>query len=125
MGQVVNLRPIANRPICDAWQPSRSVYLLFGTNWVWLRSTASETWSSAAKHQETDRNIPWLILYNAPASCLSRILSPLCRQSLRSPEGRGSYSIDEQRYNFQFGGDTMSHGCSPSRFRQINTIVAD
>ena len=96
-------------------------------------------------------------------------------------EGRGSYSIDQQRYNFQFGGDafweikggkkrgmisqvayqartpdfwqacdgvagpsywqmygsgadgkgepmqinSMSHGCSPSRFRQINVIVTD
>lgn len=96
-------------------------------------------------------------------------------------EGRGSYSIDQQRYNFQFGGDafweikggkkrgmlsqvayqgrspdfwqacdgvagpsywqmygsardgkgepmqinSMSHGCSPSRFRGINVIVTD
>jgi TldD protein len=96
-------------------------------------------------------------------------------------EGRGSYSIDQQRYNFQFGGDafweikggkkrgmisqvayqartpdfwkacdgiagssywqmygsgndgkgepvqinSMSHGCSPSRFRQIDVIVTD
>lgn len=96
-------------------------------------------------------------------------------------EGRGSYSIDQQRYNFQFGGDafweikggkktgmlsrvayqakttdfwgacdaiagpsywqlygsgrdgkgepqqinSMSHGCSPARFRQINVIVTD
>jgi TldD protein len=96
-------------------------------------------------------------------------------------EGRGSYSIDQQRYNFQFGGDafwevkggkkrgmisqvsyqaktsdfwqacdliagpayfqqfgtsgdakgeptqinSMSHGCSPSRFRQINVIQTD
>ena len=96
-------------------------------------------------------------------------------------EGRGSYSIDQQRYNFQFGGDafweikggkkrgmisqvayqartpdfwkacdgvagpsywqmygsgrdgkgeptqinSMSHGCSPSRFRQINVIGTD
>jgi TldD protein len=96
-------------------------------------------------------------------------------------EGRGSYSIDQQRYNFQFGGDafweikggkkrgmlsqvsyqartpdfwqacdgvagpayfqqfgtsgdakgeptqinSMSHGCSPSRFRQIQVIVTD
>ncbi len=93
-------------------------------------------------------------------------------------DGRGSYSIDHQRYNFQFGGDAfweikggkvgamiadvayqsrtpdfwqacdriageaawenvglnadgkgepgqinaMSHGCSPSRFRQINVL---
>jgi len=96
-------------------------------------------------------------------------------------EGRGSYSIDQQRYNFQFGGDAfweikggkkrgmlsrvsyqartpdfwqacdgiagpsywqqfgtsgdakgeptqinaMSHGCSPARFRQVNTILTD
>ncbi|MBC8167039.1 MAG: TldD/PmbA family protein [Bryobacteraceae bacterium] len=96
-------------------------------------------------------------------------------------EGRGSYSIDQQRYNFQFGGDSfyeikggkrgnmisqvayvsrtpdfwqacdgiagpsywqlygspndgkgepqqinsMSHGCSPARFRQINVIQTD
>jgi TldD protein len=96
-------------------------------------------------------------------------------------EGRGSYSIDQQRYNFQFGGDafweikggkkggmisrvayqsrtpefwqacdgiagrsywqqygsgrdgkgeppqinSMSHGCSPARFRQVNVIVTD
>jgi TldD protein len=96
-------------------------------------------------------------------------------------EGRGSYSIDQQRYNFQFGGDafweikdgkkggmlsrvsyqartpdfwqacdgiagpsywqqfgtsgdakgeptqinSISHGCSPSRFRQINVIITD
>ncbi len=96
-------------------------------------------------------------------------------------EGRGSYSIDQQRYNFQFGGDAfweikggkkrgmisrvsyqartpdfwqacdgiagpsywqpygttgdakgeptqinaMTHGCSPSRFRQVNVIVTD
>lgn len=96
-------------------------------------------------------------------------------------EGRGSYSIDQQRYNFQFGGDAfwqikggkkqgmlsrvsyqartpdfwqacdgiagpsywqqfgtsgdakgeptqinaMSHGCSPSRFRQIDVIITD
>ena len=96
-------------------------------------------------------------------------------------EGRGSYSIDQQRYNFQFGGDAfweikggkkqgmlsrvsyqartpdfwqacdgiagpsffqqfgtsgdakgeptqinaMSHGCSPARFRKIDTIVTD
>ncbi len=96
-------------------------------------------------------------------------------------EGRGSYSIDQQRYNFQFGGDafweikggrkrgmisrvayqsrtpdfwqacdaiagpsywqqygsggdgkgepgqtnSMSHGCSPTRFRQMNVIVTD
>jgi TldD protein len=96
-------------------------------------------------------------------------------------EGRGSFSIDQQRYNFQFGGDafweikggkkrgmlsqvayqartpdfwqacdgvagpsywqmygsgrdgkgepiqinSMSHGCSPSRFRQINVIQTD
>lgn len=96
-------------------------------------------------------------------------------------EGRGSYSIDQQRYNFQFGGDafweikggkkggmisqvayhartpdfwkacdgiagpsywqmygsgrdgkgepvqinSMSHGCSPARFRQIDVIVTD
>lgn len=96
-------------------------------------------------------------------------------------DGRGSYSIDQQRYNFQFGGDafweikggkkgnmisrvayqsrtpdfwqscdgiadqsywqqhgsgndgkgepmqtnSMSHGCSPARFRQINVIVTD
>jgi TldD protein len=96
-------------------------------------------------------------------------------------EGRGSYSIDQQRYNFQFGGDafweikggkkkgmisqvayqartpdfwqacdgvaspsywqlhgsgrdgkgeptqinSMSHGCSPSRFRKIDVIVTD
>jgi TldD protein len=96
-------------------------------------------------------------------------------------EGRGSYSIDQQRYNFQFGGDSfweikggkkrgmvsqvayqsrtpdfwqacdgiagpsywqlygtardakgepvqinsISHGCSPSRFRQINVIRTD
>jgi TldD protein len=96
-------------------------------------------------------------------------------------DGRGSYSIDQQRYNFQFGGDafweikggkkrgmisrvsyqartpdfwqacdgtagpaywhqfgttgdakgeptqinSISHGCSPSRFRQINVILTD
>ncbi|HUS06553.1 MAG TPA: TldD/PmbA family protein, partial [Bryobacteraceae bacterium] len=96
-------------------------------------------------------------------------------------EGRGSYSIDQQRYNFQFGGDafweikggrkagmvsrvayqakttefwqacdaitgrsywqlygsardakgepmqvnSISHGCSPARFRQINVIETD
>ncbi|HYP12718.1 MAG TPA: TldD/PmbA family protein [Bryobacteraceae bacterium] len=96
-------------------------------------------------------------------------------------EGRGSYSIDQQRYNFQFGGDSfyaikggkkqgmisqvayqartpdfwqacdavagrsywqlygsgndgkgeppqinsMSHGCSPARFRQIDVIQTD
>jgi TldD protein len=96
-------------------------------------------------------------------------------------EGTGSYSIDQQRYNFQFGGDAfweikggkkrgmisrvayqartpdfwqacdgigaraywqqyglpndgkgepqqinaMSHGCAPTRFRQINVIVTD
>jgi TldD protein len=96
-------------------------------------------------------------------------------------EGRGSYSIDQQRYNFQFGGDafwevkggkkrsmisqvayqartpdfwqacdgiagpsywqlygsgrdgkgepvqinSVSHGCSPARFRQINVIQTD
>ncbi|MEJ7608823.1 MAG: metallopeptidase TldD-related protein, partial [Bryobacteraceae bacterium] len=96
-------------------------------------------------------------------------------------EGRGSYSIDQQRYNFQFGGDafweikggkkrgmisqvayqartpdfwqtcdgiagpgywqlygsardgkgepaqinSMSHGCSPARFRGINVIQTD
>jgi TldD protein len=96
-------------------------------------------------------------------------------------EGRGSYSIDQQRYNFQFGGDAfyeirngkrggmisqvayqsrtpdfwkacdgiagpsywrlygspndgkgepiqinaVSHGCSPSRFRQMNVIQTD
>jgi TldD protein len=96
-------------------------------------------------------------------------------------EGRGSYSIDQQRYNFQFGGDafweikggkkggmisrvayqakttdfwqacdgiagrsywqlygtardakgepmqvnSISHGCSPTRFRQINVIQTD
>jgi TldD protein len=96
-------------------------------------------------------------------------------------EGRGSYSIDQQRYNFQFGGDafweirggkkrgmisrvgyqsrttdfwracdgiagpsfwqqygsggdakgeptqinSMSHGCSPARFRGINVILTD
>ncbi len=96
-------------------------------------------------------------------------------------EGRGSYSIDQQRYNFQFGGDafweikggkkrgmisqvayqarspdfwkscdgiagpsywqmygsandgkgepaqinSMSHGCSPSRFRNIDVILTD
>jgi TldD protein len=96
-------------------------------------------------------------------------------------EGTGSYSIDQQRYNFQFGGDafweikggkkggmisrvayqartpdfwqacdaiagraywqqyglfndgkgeptqtnSMSHGCAPSRFRQINVLVTD
>ncbi|MGH9667027.1 MAG: TldD/PmbA family protein, partial [Bryobacteraceae bacterium] len=96
-------------------------------------------------------------------------------------DGRGSYSIDQQRYNFQFGGDafwqikggkktgmisrvsyqarspdfwqscdgianpsyweqygttgdakgeptqinSISHGCSPSRFRQVNVIVTD
>jgi TldD protein len=96
-------------------------------------------------------------------------------------EGTGSYSIDQQRYNFQFGGDAfweikggkkrgmisrvayqartpdfwqacdaiagraywqqyglfndgkgeptqinaMSHGCAPSRFRQINVLVTD
>ena len=96
-------------------------------------------------------------------------------------EGRGSYSIDQQRYNFQFGGDafweikggkkrgmvsrvsyqartpdfwqacdgiagpaywqlfgtsgdakgeptqinSISHGCSPARFRQINVIITD
>lgn len=96
-------------------------------------------------------------------------------------EGTGSYSIDQQRYNFQFGGDAfweikvgkkrgmisrvayqartpdfwqacdgiagraywqqyglpndgkgeptqinaMSHGCAPTRFRQINVLVTD
>jgi TldD protein len=96
-------------------------------------------------------------------------------------EGNGSYSIDQQRYNFQFGGDAfweikggkkrgmvsrvayqartpdfwqacdgiagraywqqyglpndgkgeptqinaMSHGCAPTRFRQINVLVTD
>jgi TldD protein len=96
-------------------------------------------------------------------------------------EGTGSYSIDQQRYNFQFGGDAfweikggkkrgmiaqvayqsrtpdfwqacdgiaaraywqqygfpndgkgepghsnaMSHGCAPSRFRQVNVLVTD
>jgi len=96
-------------------------------------------------------------------------------------DGRGSYSIDQQRYNFQFGGDAfweikggkkrgmlsrvsyqartpdfwqscdgvagpaywqqfgttgdakgeptqinaISHGCSPSRFRQVNVLVTD
>ena len=96
-------------------------------------------------------------------------------------EGRGSYSIDQQRYNFQFGGDafweikggkkrgmvsqvayqartpdfwracdgvagpsywqlngsgadgkgepiqlnSVSHGCSPARFRQVQVIVTD
>lgn len=96
-------------------------------------------------------------------------------------EGRGSWSIDQQRYNFQFGGDAfwqikggkkgnmisrvayqartpdfwhscdgiagrsfwqqygfpndgkgepeqvnaMSHGCSPSRFRQVNVLLTD
>jgi TldD protein len=96
-------------------------------------------------------------------------------------EGNGSYSIDQQRYNFQFGGDAfweikggkkrgmisrvayqarttdfwhacdgisgpsywqqfgsptdgkgepeqinaVSHGCSPSRFRQINVLLTD
>jgi len=96
-------------------------------------------------------------------------------------EGTGSFSIDQQRYNFQFGGDAfweikggkkgamisrvayqsrtpdfwqscdgiagrpywqqygltsdgkgepeqtnaMSHGCSPTRFRQINVLVTD
>jgi len=96
-------------------------------------------------------------------------------------EGTGSYSIDQQRYNFQFGGDAfweikggkkgqmisrvayqsrtpdfwqacdgiagraywqqyglpndgkgepqqinaMSHGCAPSRFRQINVLLTD
>jgi TldD protein len=96
-------------------------------------------------------------------------------------DGRGSYSIDQQRYNFQFGGDafweikggkkrgmisrvsyqartpdfwqacdgiagpaywsqygttgdakgeptqinSISHGCSPSRFRQVNVILTD
>ena len=96
-------------------------------------------------------------------------------------DGRGSYSIDQQRYNFQFGGDafweikggkkgsmissvayqartpdfwqacdgtagpaywhqfgttgdakgeptqinSISHGCSPARFRQINVLVTD
>jgi len=96
-------------------------------------------------------------------------------------DGRGSYSIDQQRYNFQFGGDafweikggkkrgmisrvayqartpdfwqacdgtagpaywrqygttgdakgeptqinSISHGCSPTRFRQINVLVTD
>jgi len=96
-------------------------------------------------------------------------------------DGRGSYSIDQQRYNFQFGGDafweirngkkgnmisrvayqgrtpdfwqacdgtagpsywrqfgttgdakgeptqinSISHGCSPSRFRNINVLVTD
>jgi TldD protein len=96
-------------------------------------------------------------------------------------DGRGSYSIDQQRYNFQFGGDafweikrgkkrgmisrvsyqartpdfwqacdgiagpaywrqygttgdakgeptqinSISHGCSPSRFRQIDVILTD
>jgi TldD protein len=96
-------------------------------------------------------------------------------------DGRGSYSIDQQRYNFQFGGDafweikggkrggmissvayqartpdfwqacdgtagpaywrqfgttgdakgeptqinSISHGCSPTRFRQVNVLVTD
>ena len=96
-------------------------------------------------------------------------------------DGRGSYSIDQQRYNFQFGGDafweikggkkrgmisrvayqartpdfwqacdgtagpaywrqygttgdakgeptqinSISHGCSPTRFRKINVLVTD
>ena len=96
-------------------------------------------------------------------------------------DGRGSYSIDQQRYNFQFGGDafweikggkkrgmisrvsyqartpdfwqacdgiagpaywsqcgttgdakgeptqinSISHGCSPSRFRQVDVILTD
>jgi TldD protein len=96
-------------------------------------------------------------------------------------DGRGSYSIDQQRYNFQFGGDafweikggkkrgmisrvsyqartpdfwqacdgvanqsfwrqygttgdakgeptqinSISHGCSPSRFRQVNVLLTD
>jgi TldD protein len=96
-------------------------------------------------------------------------------------DGRGSYSIDQQRYNFQFGGDafweikggkkrgmisrvsyqartpdfwqacdgiagrsfwrphglnrdakgepmqinSMSHGCSPARFRQVNVLLTD
>jgi TldD protein len=96
-------------------------------------------------------------------------------------DGRGSYSIDQQRYNFQFGGDafweikggkkgqmisrvayqartpdfwqacdgtagpaywrqygttgdakgeptqinSISHGCSPTRFRQINVLMTD
>ena len=85
-------------------------------------------------------------------------------------DGDGSFSIDQQRYNFQFGGDafweikkgkkgnmvsrvayqarttdfwqacdgapndgkgepsqsnSVSHGCSPARFRQINVIVTD
>jgi TldD protein len=96
-------------------------------------------------------------------------------------EGNGSFSIDQQRYNFQFGGDAfweikggkrrgmisqvayqgrtpdfwkacdgvagpsywqlygtsndgkgepvqinaMSHGCSPTRFRQIDVLVTD
>ncbi|MEO7144005.1 MAG: TldD/PmbA family protein [Bryobacteraceae bacterium] len=96
-------------------------------------------------------------------------------------DGRGSYSIDQQRYNFQFGGDafweikggkkrgmisrvsyqartpdfwrscdgiagpsywelygttgdakgepiqinSISHGCSPARFRQVNVILTD
>lgn len=96
-------------------------------------------------------------------------------------DGRGNYSIDQQRYNFQFGGDafweikggkkrgmisrvayqgrtpdfwsacdgtagpaywrqfgttgdakgeptqinSISHGCSPTRFRQINVLVTD
>jgi TldD protein len=96
-------------------------------------------------------------------------------------DGRGSYSIDQQRYNFQFGGDafweikggkkgrmisrvsyqartpdfwqacdgtagpaywrqfgttgdakgeptqinSISHGCSPTRFRQINVLLTD
>ena len=96
-------------------------------------------------------------------------------------DGRGSYSIDQQRYNFQFGGDafweikggkkrgmisrvsyqartpdfwqacdgvagpsywrqygttgdakgeptqinSISHGCSPARFRQINVLLTD
>ena len=96
-------------------------------------------------------------------------------------DGRGSYSIDQQRYNFQFGGDafweikggkkgnmisrvsyqartpdfwqacdgtagpaywrqfgttgdakgeptqinSISHGCSPTRFRQVNVILTD
>jgi TldD protein len=96
-------------------------------------------------------------------------------------EGEGSYSIDQQRYNFQFGGDAfweikggkkrgmlsrvayqsktadfwracdgiagasywqqfgsffdgkgepeqinaISHGCSPSRFRQMNVLLTD
>jgi len=96
-------------------------------------------------------------------------------------EGRGSYSIDQQRYNFQFGGDafweikggkkrgmisrvsyqartpdfwqscdgiagpsywqpygttgdakgeptqinSITHGCSPARFRKVNVLLTD